>query len=189
MNRRRTFALVCALICGAVVAGAVVTHGGASRDGASFSNRGGEALAIRGLRLPSARIATGHVLGVRNGRAFYRLDRANGSPCFGAGSAAELGNPGSVICARGGFPTTGNPVLDFSVYEGSRRGVRELALFRVEGFAADGVAAVEFFRPDDRVALTVPVIGNVYATSAVPGGPVAGFAAVDSAGHRLWRSP
>lgn len=67
--------------------------------------------------------------------------------------------------------------------------MRELALFRVEGIAADGVAAVEFLRPNGKVALSVPVSSNVYATSAVPQGPIAGFAAVDKAGKRLWRSP
>lgn len=189
MNRKLTLTLVGILVGAAAVAGILVTQGGASRDDAALSNRGRPTMSIRGLRLKGARITSGNVLALRQGRALYRLNRANGDPCFGVGPANELGSPGSVVCPRGGFPTAGNPVLDFSVYEGTRHDVRELSLFRVEGFAADGIAAVEFFRPNGEVALTVPVVGNVYATADVPKGPIAGFAAVDKAGKRIWRSP
>jgi hypothetical protein len=189
MTRIRVLALLGALGGAAAVAVVLVSHVGASRGDATLSNRGRPAIAIRNLRLASARITSGNVLAVRQGRVFYRLERASGDPCFGAGSADQLGTPGSVICPRGGFPRNGSPVLDFSVYEGSRHDTRELSLFRVEGFAADGVAAVEFFRPDGEVALTVPVSANVYATSSVPHGPIAGFAAVDRGGKRVWRSP
>jgi hypothetical protein len=189
MSKRLTLALAGILVGAAVVVGVLVTQVGATDDGAAFSNHGRPTIAIRGLRMKSARIDTGNVLAVREGRALYRLNRANGDPCFGVGPANELGTPGSVICPRGGFPTAGNPVLDFSVYEGIRRDVRELSLFRIAGFAADGVAAVEFIRPNGDVAITVPVIGNVYATADVPKGPIAGFAAVDKGGQRVWRSP
>jgi hypothetical protein len=80
-------------------------------------------------------------------------------------------------------------VLDFSVYEGARHDLKEFSLFRVEGFAADGVAAVQFFRPNGQVALTVPVSGNVYSAPNVPKGPIAGYAGVDNSGKRIWRSP
>jgi hypothetical protein len=189
MNRNLIIALAAVLAGVAVVAGVLVTRGGASRGEATLSNRGRSTIAIHGLRLRSARIPSGDVLAVRNGRAFYRLNRVNGDPCFGAGPAGDLGSPGSVICPRGGWPRAGDPVLDFSVYEGTRHDIRELSLFRVEGFAADGVAAIEFFRPNGDVALTVPVVGNVYAATDVPKGPIAGFAAVDKDGKRLWRSP
>jgi hypothetical protein len=189
MNRKLTLTVGGILTGAAVVAGVLVTQSGASRDDASLSNRGRATIAIRGLRMKLAPITSGNVLAVRQGRALYRLSRANGDPCFGVGPANELGTPGSVVCPRGGFPRAGNPVLDFSVYEGTRHDMREFSLFRVEGFAADGVAAVEFFRPNGEVALTVPVVGNVYATTDVPTGPIAGFAAVDKGGKRIWRSP
>ncbi len=189
MNRKLTLTVGAILVGAAVAAGVLVTQGGASRGNASLSNRGRPAIAIRGLRLNSALVTSGNVLAVRQGRALYRLNRANGDPCFGVGPANELGSPGSVICPRGGFPRAGNPVLDFSVYEGTRHDMREFSLVRVEGFAADGVAAVEFFRPNGEVALTVPVVANVYATTDVPTGPIAGFAAVDKGGKRIWRSP
>jgi hypothetical protein len=189
MSRTLKLTLVAVFVGAAVAATALVTRGGASRDVATLSNQGRPTMPIRGLRMESARITSGNVLGVRGTRALYRLDRANGEPCFGVGPASDLGTPGSVVCPRGGFPTAGNPVLDLSVYEGTRHELRELSLFRVEGFAADGVAAIQFFRPNGAVALTVPVTGNVYATAAVPTGPVAGLAALDKAGKRMWRSP
>jgi len=189
MNRKLKLTLAGILLCAAVAAGVLVTQGGASRDHASLSNRGGRAVAIRGLRMKSARIASGNVLAVREGRALYRLKRASGEPCFGVGPADELGSPASVICPRGRFPSAGDPVLDFSVYEGTRHDMRELSLYRVQGFAADGVATIEFLRPNGKVALTVPVVRNVYATASVPTGPIAGMAALDKGGKRLWRSP
>ena len=75
------------------------------------------------------------------------------------------------------------------VYEGTRRDVREFGLYKVAGLAADAVASVQFFRPNGAVALTVPVSANVYVTTDVPKGPVAGLAAIDKSGKRLWRSP
>jgi hypothetical protein len=189
MSRKLTLVLAGILVAAAVVAGVLVTQVGATHDDATLSNHGRSTIAIHGLWMKSARIDSGDVLAVREGRALYRLNRSNGDPCFGVGPANELGTPGSVICPRGGFPTTGNPVLDFSVSEGTRRDVRELSLFRIAGFAVDGVAAVEFLRPNGDVAVTVPVIGNVYATADVPEGPIAGLAAIDKAGKRVWRSP
>jgi hypothetical protein len=189
MSARLKLTVVLALVGAAAVAGVLVTRGGASGDAARMSNRGGPAIAIRGLRMKLAPIRTGNLLAVRHRRALYRLQLPNGAPCFGVGRASDIGAPGSVVCPRGGFPTAGDPLLDFSVYEGTRHDFRELSLYRVEGFAADGVAAVQFFRPNGDVALTVPVSGNVYSAGSVPQGPIAGFAAVDKDGKRLWRSP
>jgi hypothetical protein len=183
-----TLALV--VLGAAVAAGILVTQGGASGSHAKLSNRGGAAVTIRGLRMRGATINNGNVLAVRNGRAFYRLNVVGGGTCFGVGRASDIGNPGSVTCPAGGFPRTGGDlVLDFSVYEGTRHDLREFSLYRVEGLAADGVAAVEFYRPSGDIALTVPVVANVYTAAIVPKGPIAGFAAVDKEGKRVWRSP
>jgi hypothetical protein len=188
MSTKRKVALAVLVAAAAAVAGALVTRGGASRDNASLSNHGGPAIAIRGLRMKSATIRSGNVLASRHNRVFYRLASESGEPCFGVGFASDVGSPGSVVCQRG-FPAAGNPVLDFSVYEGTRHDLKEFSLFRVEGFAADGVAAVQFFRPDGQIALTVPVSGNVYSAASVPKGPIGGYAAVDNSGKRVWRSP
>src|SRR5262249_8661604 len=157
-------------------------------DTASVSKHGGPAIAIRGLRMKLATIRRGHVLALRHDRVFYRLTTVSGEPCFGVGFAADVGSPGSVVCQRG-FPGGGNPVLDFSVYESTRHDVKEFSLFRVEGFAADGVAAVQFLRPNGEVALTVRVSRNVYSAASVPKGPIAGYVALDTEGKRVWRSP
>jgi hypothetical protein len=188
MSGRLKVILALLVVAGGVVAGVLVTRGDASRDTASLSNRGGPKIAIRGLRMKHATIRTGSVLATRNDRVFYRLTTVSGEPCFGVGLATDVGSPGSVVCQRG-FPAGGNPVLDLSVYEGTQHDVKEFALFRVEGFAADGVAAVQFFRPNGQVALTVPVSGNVYSAASVPKGPIAGYTAVDKEGKRVWRSP
>jgi hypothetical protein len=127
------------------------------------------------------------LLAVRGSRAYYKVD-ANGS-CFGAGPASDVGALGSLDCPRGPFPSTDRPVLDFSVYEATDRGSRDVSLFRAEGFAADGVSAVAFLRPNGEVAFTVPVHGNVFATTAVPRGPIKGLAALDGSGKEVWRSP
>jgi hypothetical protein len=189
MNGKLLVTLSVLFVGAAIAAGFLVTQGGASRGEAKLSNRGGNTIPIRGLRMRFATITNGNVLGIRDGRALYRLHRENGGDCFGVGQADQLGSPGSVVCPRGGFPRAGDPVLDLSVYEGSRRDVRELSLFRVEGFAADDVVAIEFLRPNGDTALRVPVSGNVYSTSSVPRGPIAGLAAVDKNGKRVWRSP
>ena len=189
MTARMKVVLALLVVAGAAVAGVLVTRGGASRDTAKLSNVGGPAIAVHGLRMKLATIETGHVLAVRHGRVLYRLNLANGAPCFGAGPATQIGTPGSVICPRGGFPSGGRPVVDFSVYENRRHDVREFSLYRVEGIATDGVAAVQFYRPNGDVALTVPVSANVYSAADVPIGPIAGYAAVDKDGNRIWRSP
>ena len=189
MSAMLKLAVAVIVAAGAAVGGVLVTRGDASRDSARLSNRGGPTIAIRGLRMKLAPIRTGNVLAIRHGRALYRLELATGAPCFGVGPASDVGSPGSVICPRGGFPGSGDPVLDFSVYESTRHEVKDFSLFRVEGFAADGVAAVQFFRPNGDVALTVPVSGNVYSAADVPKGPIAGFAALDKEGKRIWRSP
>jgi hypothetical protein len=188
MSTRMKVALALLLVVGAALAGLLVSRGGASRDTAELSNRGGPTVAIRGLRMKLATIRTGHVLAMRHGRVFYRLRTVSGDPCFGVGFATDVGTPGSVVCQRG-FPAGGNPVLDLSVYEGTRHDALELSLIRVEGFAADGVAAIQFFRPNGDIALTVPVRSNVYSAASIPRGPIAGYAAVDEDGKRVWRSP
>jgi hypothetical protein len=188
MSTRMKVALALLVVAGAAVAGVLVTRGDASRDTAALSNRGGPSIAIHGLRMKAATIHTGTVLATRNNRVFYRLRTVSGEPCFGVGLGTDVGTPGSVICQRG-FPSSGNPVLDLSVYEGTRHDAKEFSLFRAEGFAADGVAAVQFFRPNGDVALTVPVAENVYSAASVPTGPIVGYAALDQSGKRIWRSP
>ena len=189
MSAPRTLALAAAVATAATAAAAFALRTDASRDATRVSNAGSAVGYVRGLAARSAKVRGGRLLAVRGTRALYRLDRPGAAPCYGVGPAVQVGNVDAVTCTRTAFPTAVHPVLDFSVYEGTRRDTRELALFRVEGIAADGVAAVEFLRPNGDVALSVPVAENVYATAAVPRGPIRGMSAVDKAGKRLWRSP
>ena len=189
MTSSRKLIIAGAVVASVATATVIATQSGASRDETRLSNTGLRHVEIRRVVIRSVPIRHGSLLAVRANRALYRLDRTNALPCFGAGPASDVGNVGAITCPRGGFPRAGQPVLDFSVYESTRHDVRDLSLFRIEGFAADGVAAVEFLRPNGSVAVRVPVAGNVYATTAVPEGPVAGFAAVDKAGKRMGQSP
>jgi hypothetical protein len=116
------------------------------------------------------------------------LETAKGL-CIGSGSAVDLGEIAAVECPDGPFPTAQLPVVDLSVYESTSHERHEVSLFRIEGVAADGVAAVAFLRPNGRVAVTVPVRGNVFAATSVPTGPIAGFAALGKDGAEVWRSP
>jgi hypothetical protein len=188
MSARVKILVGLAVVAAGAVAAVLATRGDASRDGASLSNRG-RPISVTSRELKLLKLEHGRLLAVRNDRALYRFTDANGDDCFGAGRANDVGSLGSLVCQRIDFPTTRRPILDLSVYEGDRRGVRELSLYRAEGFAADGIAAVEFFRPDGDVALRVPVAGNVYSTTTVPKGPVWGLAALDRDGKRVWRSP
>jgi hypothetical protein len=189
MTRQRKFLAVAALLAAACAATVIATRTEASGQGAlsRLSNAGRTVDVSHSAfaRQTGARRAS--LLAVRAGRAYYRLD--GDGTCFGAGSAAAIGDLGSVDCPRGPFPTSDRPVLDFSVYETSTRGSRELSLYRAEGLAADGVSAVAFLRPSGQVALKVPVTRNVFSATSVPHGTIAGLAALDSAGQELWRSP
>jgi hypothetical protein len=189
MTSPRKIMLAAVVAVAATAAAAFSIRTDASSDGTRISNGGRPLNDVRGLPVRTAKIRAGNLLATRGPRALYVLERANAAPCYGVGPAADLGNVDATTCTRGAFPTGAHPVLDFSVYEGTKRDARELSLYRVEGIAADGVAQVEFLRPNGEVALSVPVSQNVYATTAVPRGPIKGFAAVDKAGKRIWRSP
>jgi hypothetical protein len=128
------------------------------------------------------------LLAVRGVRAYYHLDSKDG-PCIASGPADAPGELGTVQCPHGPFPSADRPVVDLSVYESSSREKKELSLYRAAGVAADGVATVEFVRPNGSVALTLPVSGNVFAAVSVPPGPIAGLVARNAAGKQLWRSP
>jgi len=190
MRRERKLALAGAMLAAAAIATAVATRTSASERGAlaRLSNEGSAVSLQRGDLARRLGVRHASLLAVRGARAFYRVD-AKGGPCVAAGSAAEPGELGTVDCPRGPFPTAELPVIDLSVYEATSRDRREVSLYRAEGIAADGVAAIAFLRPGGRVALRVPVTGNVFSASSVPPGLIAGIVALDAAGKELWRSP
>jgi hypothetical protein len=155
---------------------------GSSRAGLSgLSNHGVRVTASSGARR-AFRVESVRLLAVREGRAFYELDTADGR-CFGVGPASRLGDPGGEVCPRGGpFPSASRPTLDFSVYEGRSADRDDMRLFRIEGFAADGVAAVGIANRAGQVGLRVPVSNNVYVLSPVPPGLTGAIVALDGGG-------
>jgi hypothetical protein len=177
-------------VVGFAVAITLATRTSASERGslARISNEG-RLVSVRGAklaRLLGARQAS--LLAVRGTRAYYHVDSKDG-PCIASGPADVPGELGIVECPRGPFPSADRPVVDLSVYESTSRAKRELSLYRAAGVVADGVATIEFVRPNGSVALTVPVSGNVFAAASVPPGPIAGLVARNAAGKQLWRSP
>jgi hypothetical protein len=189
MTRERALLLGAAILVVACAVVPLASWAEASQQSplSRLSNHGRAVAAAQTGFARRAEVRAVSLLAVRDGRAYYKVD-ANGT-CFGAGPAAVVGELGSVDCPRGPFPTADRPVLDFSIYEVTDRGSRELTLFRAEGFAADSISAVAFLRPNGQVAFTVPVHGNVFATTAVPRGPIKGLAALDGSGKEVWRSP
>ena len=190
MNARRMLMLGGALAVTATAAVLLATLTSASQPGAlaRISNHG-RAVTLRHDSLTrKLGIDEASLLAVRAGRAYYLLQTQKG-PCGAVGRPDEVDTLAAAQCPQGHFPTPAHPVLDLSVYESATHEVGTVSLYRAEGLTADGVSAVQFLRPDGTVALTVPVSGNVYATTAVPSGPIAGVAALDQHGKRVWRSP
>src|SRR5262245_27907457 len=164
MTRERALLLGAAVLIVACVVVPLASWADASPQSplARLSNSGRSVAVTQTAFATHARVRRLSLLAVRGARAFYKVD-ANAT-CFGAGPAADVGELASVDCPRGPFPAADRPVLDFSIYEVADRGSRDVSLFRAEGFAADGVSSVAFLRPNGKVAFTVPVRGNVFAT-------------------------
>jgi hypothetical protein len=170
MSRRTlSIAAVCAVAASAV-GGTIAVHRAHGTSLSRISTEGRRVAPSSGAK-HAFRIDSLRLLAIRDGRAFYALDTANGR-CFGVGFADAIGDPGGEVCPAGApFPSTSRPLLDFSVYEGSQGTGRDaLTLFRIEGFAADGVAAVGVMNRAQKISLRVPVSDNVYVLSHVPPG-------------------
>ena len=189
MTRRPWLAGAALAAVALAVAISFATRTSASERGSlsRISNQG-RVVSVRDARLAhtiGAKQAS--LLAVRGARAYYRVN-GNDGPCVAAGPADAPGQLGTVQCPHGPFPSADRPVVDLSVYESTSQERRELSLYRAAGVAADGVATIEFVRPNGSVALTLPVSGNVFAAASVPPGPIAGLVARDAAGKQVWRS-
>lgn len=125
-------------------------------------------------------------IAVREGRAFYRLERAGGD-CYSIGNANDSRRLGSAACSEA-FPSAKQPVLNLSVI-GGRIGSPAIYVQRGEGFAADGIASVGFLDAGGDVVGKTTVSDNVYKLGAVPSVPVTAFVAFDRAGAIVYREP
>lgn len=121
----------------------------------------------------------GHLIATRDGQAFYRYDN-----CYAVGPADRIGTLGGEACiATGAFPSSGHPLLDMSVYESTSRDRNaDMTLYRIEGFAADGVPAIGVLNRAGKVGLRVPVADNIYALTHMPPGLTGSIVPLDAGG-------
>lgn len=152
--------IVIGCVAGAIVGiGAVFAPNSESSSGLASMSAGGQILTI--VDAPG-RVA--RVLHVVNGRAFYTRTDAEGNECYGrgrlAGAAVEIGSEKCLIDPSG-FPSTERPVLESLGVE-VRKSDGRVTLWRLEGFAADGVATVELVRPSGTAIVRGAVTSNTF---------------------------
>jgi hypothetical protein len=130
-------------------------------------------------------------LALRNGRAFYRLARRDGSVCYSVNTTGVDDRIGGTMCphADSTFPSPSRPILDFSLFEATSHVRGDTHLITGQGFAADGVASVALVDETGHVIARAPTSSNVY-TLDVPEGDVAtAVAAYDDDGTEVARIP
>lgn len=182
--RRWRYLVACAAIgLGLAVGLAVVlAPRSESSNGLSRFSNGGQAVRLSSLgrqrltRMGSAGAL--RLMAVRGRRAFFRLAGPSGD-CLSVGKAGAAGaTPGVTFCpAPGTFPSPSMPVVALPLVDAARSSRQGAAfdpanarLIRLDGFAADGVAEVEF-QIGGHAAVSARVAGNVFSL------PVAGLSA------------
>lgn len=134
-------------------------------------------------------------LDVRDGVAFYVARSEAGALCLHVASAdapAPQGIRGSGGCmppeTAKRFPSPGMPVWSMTSYMSPPGGPRAgVFVHRLAGFAADGVADVEFIARDGSSIASVPVANNVFAASGLPQVPIKALVAHDADGNVVWQ--
>jgi hypothetical protein len=130
---------------------------------------------------------TGHHLkavffiGNDDGRAFYRISDGAIRDCYGVGD--DHAGPfrlGQFACSSN-FPSSHQPVLDFTVMHGRGR------VWRCEGIAANGIATVAFKTAKGDLIDSTPVDDNIYHVKRPPKSPVRFLLALDRRGAVVWR--
>lgn len=208
MRRNVVIGLAVLIVAGAVLAvSATRTAGSApsTDDFSTASNRGvrveleGDVAAVRarfGSHPGGADIGMdAYLMATRGGRSFYRLASGPGSNCYAVGPALREPDAfGQIHCAE---PfSRSNPLLDFTVLHGSPN-LEYVQLYRVEGIAADGVAAIELRDANGSTLGEAKVLDNVYHFDVLPNTRVETFVALHERGNvverrlvqpRRWRS-
>jgi hypothetical protein len=118
-----------------------------------------------------------------NGRAFYRATRADGKTCYAAGAADAVGAVGFTLCGAQNFPSPEAPVFAAPEVGAERTAPDDWQLFRVDGFAADGVARVAVENRDGEIVGEARVVDNVFAIVPSHGGGIGTLTAYDAAGR------
>jgi|GEM_PF-4786151 len=120
-------------------------------------------------------------LGSLRGRSFYAVSLSDGRQCVASGPVASTSYRfGFVKCSAAG--ASGGALVDLSIY--SFRPTGDVQLVRLEGLAANGIAAVEVLGGGGSLART-PVVDHKFAAAVVPSAPVVALAALDAAGKRV----
>ena len=120
-------------------------------------------------------------IATRDGRSYYVANHTSGGLCVTVAAATDP-NPFSEYLCSPDFPTPDRPVLDQSTFTGPPS---VPTAQRLEGFAADGVAAVQLVTTSGS-RVTVEVTDNIYArTHDLPDEPVREIVALDGAGSPI----
>lgn len=203
-SRRRTYGLVGVLAVASVATLVIVlgANAGGSRHQqaqaalASVSARSGadvallprDASALRRFDVSGYALHDVSLLGVRNGRAYYRIENSNGAACYSVGDVGDKEHLlGQILCAPD-FPSAARPLLDFTVIHGGASAAQD-RVWRSEGIAADGVRSIAFQTPDGRTVGATPVVRNIYSVTAPPTQHVTSLVARDANGATVWWEP
>jgi hypothetical protein len=116
-------------------------------------------------------------------RAFYRVTNAGGSDCFATGPTAVTEySMGAILCMPS-FPSAKQPVLDFTILHGEGD---QTMVYRCEGVASDGVAAVALEDGSRNVLAETSVHDNAFYFNQPPKGLVRHLVALDATGAPVW---
>jgi hypothetical protein len=118
----------------------------------------------------------------RNGERYLRFSGGDSNDCYGNGAVAGALPVGVIKCVNAApfFPSASKPILDLSVVEVDSQG--SSSFVRVGGIAADGVAQIGIENAAGDIVQTIPVIGNVYDSSAIKAGTVASLVPLNQSG-------
>jgi hypothetical protein len=127
-------------------------------------------------------------IATRGERVYYVLETVSGKRCFALGYVGQENLFGSAAClgTSSAFPSPSEPMLDWSVFH-TRPGDGASHVWRLEGFAADGVASVGVITVDGDLEAVTPVQDNVYmANRDLPIQPIREIVAFAANGDRLY---
>jgi hypothetical protein len=133
-----------------------------------------------------AQLTTASSLGVRAGRSFYVVANSTGPDCYAVGPAAPNRYTLGQVGCNAAFPSPGVPLVDFTVVRGGTSLGSPGHVFRSEGIAADGIAAVGFETSDGSLVGVQPVVNNIYASVAPPVLAVQKLVALDGNSNVVW---
>lgn len=141
---------------------------------------------LAGFAQGGEQLTAATMLGVRGGRAIYEIANSTGPDCYGVGPVQPTSYTlGQVECTPG-FPSVTSPIADFTVVNGGISSAPAAHVFRAEGVAADGVAAVGFETSDGRLVGVTPVVHNIYESTAPPKDAVTQLVALDANNTIIW---